>query len=28
MSPTDHNGLDDRAVAMVRIENGSWQMLK
>jgi branched-chain amino acid transport system substrate-binding protein len=28
MSPTDHNGLDDRAVAMVRIENGSWQVLK
>lgn len=28
MSPTDHNGLDDRAVAMVRIENGAWKMLK
>ncbi len=28
MSPTDHNGLDDRAVAMVRIENGTWKMLK
>jgi len=28
MSPTDHNGLDDRAVAMVRIENGTWKLLK
>jgi|UniRef100_D5WZC8 branched-chain amino acid transport system substrate-binding protein len=28
MSPTDHNGLDDRAVAMVRIENGAWKLLK
>lgn len=28
MSPTDHNGLDDRAVAMVRIENGAWKMLR
>ncbi|OZB44838.1 MAG: branched-chain amino acid ABC transporter substrate-binding protein [Thiomonas sp. 15-66-11] len=28
MSPTDHNGLDDRAVAMVQIENGTWKMLK
>ncbi|MGA8010388.1 MAG: ABC transporter substrate-binding protein [Thiomonas sp.] len=28
MSPTDHNGLDDRAVAIVRIENGTWKMVK
>ena len=28
MSPTDHNGLDDRAVAVVRIENGQWKLLK
>lgn len=28
MSPTDHNGLDDRAVVMVQIENGTWKMLK
>lgn len=28
MGPTDHNGLDDRAVAMVQIENGTWKMLK
>ncbi|MHB1668590.1 MAG: ABC transporter substrate-binding protein [Thiomonas sp.] len=28
MSPANHNGLDDRAVAMVQIENGTWKMLK
>ena len=28
MSKTDHNGLDDRAVVMVRIENGTWKLLK
>ncbi|TSE19615.1 Leu/Ile/Val-binding protein [Tepidimonas alkaliphilus] len=25
MSPTDHNGLDQRARVMVRIENGTWK---
>ncbi|MDE2479397.1 MAG: ABC transporter substrate-binding protein [Betaproteobacteria bacterium] len=28
MSPTDHNGLDDRAVALTRIENGTWKLMK
>ena len=28
MSPTDHNGLDNRAVVMVRIEHGTWKLLK
>ncbi|MBU6442006.1 MAG: ABC transporter substrate-binding protein [Betaproteobacteria bacterium] len=28
MSPTDHNGLDKRAVVMVRIEHGTWTLLK
>lgn len=28
MSPTDHNGLDDRAVVLTRIENGTWKLLK
>ena len=28
MSVTDHNGLDDRAVVMTRIENGRWVLLK
>jgi len=27
-SPTDHNGLDGRAVVMVRIENGAWKLLR
>jgi branched-chain amino acid transport system substrate-binding protein len=26
-SPTDHKGLDGRAVVMVRIENGAWKLL-
>jgi branched-chain amino acid transport system substrate-binding protein len=26
-SPTDHKGLDGRAVVMVRIENGTWKLL-
>jgi len=26
MSPTDHNGFDDRARVMVRIENGTWKL--
>jgi branched-chain amino acid transport system substrate-binding protein len=28
MSPTDHLGLDQRAAVMVRIENGTWKLLK
>jgi branched-chain amino acid transport system substrate-binding protein len=28
LSPTDHNGVDSRALAMVRIENGEWKLLK
>lgn len=28
MSATNHNGLDDRAVVMVRIENESWKLVK
>ncbi len=28
MSPSNHNGLDDRAVVMVKIENHSWKLLK
>jgi branched-chain amino acid transport system substrate-binding protein len=28
MSPTDHNGLDNRARVMVTIENGNWKLLK
>ena len=28
MSATDHNGLDARAVVMVRIENGAWKLVK
>jgi branched-chain amino acid transport system substrate-binding protein len=28
MSPTDHNGLDNRARVMVRIEDGKWVLLK
>ncbi|MCX7141325.1 MAG: ABC transporter substrate-binding protein [Proteobacteria bacterium] len=27
-SPTDHKGLDGRAVVMVRIENGAWNLLR
>lgn len=26
-SPTDHKGLDGRAVVMVRVENGAWKLL-
>lgn len=26
-SPTDHNGLDNRAVVMVTVENGKWKLL-
>jgi branched-chain amino acid transport system substrate-binding protein len=28
MSPTDHNGLDNRARVMVRIEDGKWILIK
>ena len=28
MSTTDHNGLDDRAVVLTRIENGTWKLMK
>jgi branched-chain amino acid transport system substrate-binding protein len=28
MSPTDHNGLDNRARVMVRIEDGKWVLVK
>lgn len=28
MSPTNHNGLDDRAVVLTRIENGTWKLMK
>ena len=28
MSPQDHNGLDNRARVMIRIENGKWMLAK
>ncbi len=28
MSPSDHNGMDNRARVMVRIENGKWMLLR
>ena len=28
MSPADHNGLDERAVVMVRIEGGDWKLAR
>ena len=28
MSPTDHNGMDDRARVMVTIKNGAWVLIK
>jgi branched-chain amino acid transport system substrate-binding protein len=28
MSPQDHNGLDNRARVMIRIENGRWMLAK
>jgi branched-chain amino acid transport system substrate-binding protein len=28
MSPSDHNGLDNRARVMVRIDNGKWTLIK
>ena len=27
-SPTDHNGLDHRAVVMVHVENGAWKLMR
>ena len=27
MSPTNHNGFDDRARVMVTIKDGAWQLL-
>ncbi len=26
-SPTDHSGLDGRAVVMIRVEHGAWKVL-
>jgi branched-chain amino acid transport system substrate-binding protein len=28
MSAQDHNGLDNRARVMIRIENGKWVLVK
>jgi branched-chain amino acid transport system substrate-binding protein len=28
MSPTDHNGLDQRARVLIKVENGAWRLLK
>ena len=28
MTPKDHNGLDERARVLVRVENGEWRLLK
>jgi len=28
MSPSDHNGLDNRARVMVKIDNGKWVLQK
>jgi len=28
MTPQDHNGLDNRARVMIRIENGKWVLAK
>lgn len=28
LGPHDHNGLDDRAVVMVRIEHGAWKLVR
>ncbi|MEW5891225.1 MAG: ABC transporter substrate-binding protein [Pseudomonadota bacterium] len=28
MSPSNHNGLDERARVLVRVENGEWRLLK
>lgn len=28
MSPTNHNGIDERAQVLVRVENGTWKLVK
>jgi len=28
MTPKDHNGLDERARVLVRVDNGEWKLLK
>ena len=28
MSPTDHNGVDERARVAVKVENGAWRLVK
>jgi branched-chain amino acid transport system substrate-binding protein len=28
MTPKDHNGLDQRARVLVRVENAEWRLLK
>jgi branched-chain amino acid transport system substrate-binding protein len=28
MSPQDHNGLDNRARTMIRIDDGKWVLVK
>ena len=28
MSPTDHNGMDDRARVMVQVQGGAWKLIK
>jgi len=28
MSPTDHLGFDQRARVMVKVENGTWKLMK
>ena len=28
MSPQNHNGLDERAVVMITIDNGKWVLAK
>jgi len=28
MTPTNHNGLDERARVLVRVENGVWRLMK
>ena len=28
MSPTNHNGMDERARVMVRVQNGNWTLIR
>jgi branched-chain amino acid transport system substrate-binding protein len=28
MTPQNHNGMDERARVMVRVENGEWRLLR